>query len=320
MSERRFPPSRRKLERARRCGQVAVSPLLLWSAAWLAAVAALLTCGARLGTGLYELMHSSLSQIGTATGAVPVLLRRQAWRVLAEGVAPIGLAALVAVLVVGLLQTRARIVAPPPRAPSQRENGLRSFALALAVAAGAWLAFVAERQALIAALAQPGSPFLLWALHALARVALRLGGLLFVVGLIDYLLRTLAWRRSLWMTRDEVEQERREEAGDPRMRGERRRRHQALSARDQIEEMPAAELVVRGQQLAIALVRRDGRPIILCVGEHLRAAQMLELARRHGIPIRLSDELALRLSRCSPWQPLPSSLQSSLGWGIEISR
>ena len=230
MSERRFPPTRRKLDAARRRGLVAVSPVLLRAVALLAGVGVLLLCGRRLAGMLIALMRSSLERAAEAVpGALMVTLPgAKVWQTLLWGIVPLGLALLLAALACGLVQTRARITMGPAAGNKIRESVWRSLAFALVMALGALLVIDGERSAWAMALVKGGNQPLVFVINALGRVTLKLSCLLVILGLADYLARYLAWRRALWMTREEIEQERREQAGDPRMARERRRRHQAL--------------------------------------------------------------------------------------------
>lgn len=320
MSERRFPPTRRKLDEARRRGLVAVSPVLLRAVALLAGVGALLICGPRLAGMLIALTRSLLERGAEAAPGAPMVALPwiQVWQTLLWGIVPLGLALLLAAFACGLVQTRARVTMGLATRNKIRESTWRALAFALVMALGALLVIDAERAAWAMVLTKGGTQLLVFTVKALGRVTLKLSCLLVILGVTDYVVRYLAWRRSLWMTREEVEQERREESGDPRMRSEQRRRHQALLAREKTVEVSEANLVLVGDGVAVALTMREGRPVILCRAEQLLAARLIELARRQHIPIYANDELALRLARLSPTESLPPSLAGSLNRVIEV--
>jgi flagellar biosynthesis protein FlhB len=313
VSERRHPPSQRRLDEARRRGEVAVSPGLVGAAALVAAVAALLATARGSGERLI-----SLSRRGFAGQGEPLALIDEAWRALAWTAGPVLGAALAAALAAGFAQTRGLFAVAPllPAAPRRRpaDGALRALAFGAVAAAAAAIAVRMEGEAAARALA-PGLSGLGGALEALGRVALRVGAALIAAGLVDWLVRHARWRRSLWMTRAEAEAEQREEEGDPRLAAERRRRHQALSGSRLADDVRAAEVVVSAEGTAAGL-RRDGdRLLVAAAGERLVAARILDLARRFGVPVRLDVDLAPGMAALTPGDPVPSRFESR-AWAV----
>src|SRR5688572_22919352 len=135
--EKRFPPSPRRLEEARRRGHVAVSPALVGAAALAGAVAGLL---ASAGAAWDRLI--SLSKRAFTAQEAPEALLAEAWRALGWTLGPALGAAFAAALVAGLVQTRgllavgALVPVQGARPPRERRVGA-GRALAFALVAGA---------------------------------------------------------------------------------------------------------------------------------------------------------------------------------------
>jgi type III secretion protein U len=100
------------------------------------------------------------------------------------------------------------------------------------------------------------------------------------------------------MTREEVLRDQRMEEGDPRLRAERRRTHQALAAAGPLSR--ACVLVVNPTHLAVALAHRRGSdepPRVLAKGAGRAARRLRVEARRAGVPLVREPALARSLFR-----------------------
>jgi type III secretion protein U len=110
------------------------------------------------------------------------------------------------------------------------------------------------------------------------------------------------------MTRAEVERDLREDEGDPRQRGERRRLHASLAG----GPSRAACLVVNPTHVAVALAHRPGDddpPVVVAKGSGRLATALRREARRLGIPVVPERELARALFRLTdPGEAIPEEL------------
>jgi len=130
--------------------------------------------------------------------------------------------------------------------------------------------------------------------------------------LADLLWQRRAVRRSLRMTRTEVERERKAEEGDPRRRAERRRLQVALLRRLATDGLLAADVVVAGGGAAVALRwarERMQAPKVVAGGAGLVGARVLDLARTAGVPIVFDVDTAHALSLLAPDEEVPESLE-----------
>jgi type III secretion protein U len=226
--------------------------------------------------------------------------------------APPLLAALVAALAVGLLQTGGLLSAAPLAPKLERLNPARGLgrllsaerlttvgisvlkaALVVALAAASWGPATAALSQLPRAVApERAIGALLWPLAG------RLGALLLGFGALDLLLARWRHQRRLRMSRDELRRELREQEGDPALRAERRRAHRALA-----EAAPLARatcLVVNPTHVAVALHHQRGSgeaPRVLAKGTGAAAARLRAQARRAAIPIVHDPPLARALHR-----------------------
>ncbi|GEJ55578.1 EscU/YscU/HrcU family type III secretion system export apparatus switch protein [Anaeromyxobacter diazotrophicus] len=314
MSERTEQPTPRRLREARRRGEVASSRELTGAAALAAGLAALAVTGPGAARALAALLRRALLEaIGPAPSPAPAAALLRATAALAAAALPPCAAAGAGALLAGLVQTRGLFAPEALRFRPERLDvarglarlasggrlaalGLAAAKAAAALALAAGLVRAALPQALAAARLAPAQ--LLRLLPALAlRVALPVLGLLVALGLLDLALARWRLHRSLRMTRAEVQRERREDEGDPRLVAERRRLARAGGAGPL---RLATCLVVNPTHVAVALrhePHRDDPPWVLAKGIGAAAARLRTEARRAGVPVVRDPALARALFR-----------------------
>jgi flagellar biosynthesis protein FlhB len=258
-------PTPRRLEEARRKGEVAFSREL-GSAAGLAAAVVVLAADAPAALARWvEVLRATLGAAVTGTAGAGALAST-AVSAAVRTLAPPLTAVVLVTLLLGLAQTRGLVLAPV-RVDLRRLGGWRrlfggqaalSALLSLVkVALIGALAWVTLRPVLGPVVALVGMPAarLLAAIGALTErlaVRLALAGLAF--GAVELLLAARRHRRSLRMTREEVKRDYKEAEGDPAHRGERQRLHRELLEQRMIDDVRKADfVVVNPDHLAVAL-------------------------------------------------------------------
>lgn len=311
-AERTEAPSARRLREARRRGQVAVSAELTGAAALAGGLVAIAVAGPACARALAQAMRAALSG-APLSGAEPAAALARSGALLLQAVLIPGGGALAGALAAGLLQT-GFLFAPAALSPRLERLDpfrglrrllspaqLRAVALGLLRAAvllaiGAlWLRESAPALAMVARLEPAG----LWrTLPPLGDLAARLALALVALGGVDLLRLRRRHLRSLRLTLDEARRERREDEGDPALRGERRRLHRGLLEAGPISR--ATVVVVNPTHLAVALRHdRDAAeaPRVVAKGAGRAAARIRSAARRAGVPVVRDVALARALHR-----------------------
>jgi type III secretion protein U len=291
------PPSARRLREARARGEVAHASLLSAAAALAAAALALALTARPAAARLIALAQKAWSGAGDARDILPSL---------AALALPIVLAAAVGAFVAGLAQTRALFAwgALGRRGDDGEPLGATSWAAAAALV----LVLVGGGRALVASLGRADGALAAATatLAALGSLTARAVVVIALAGLGDFAWRRARLRAALSMTRAEVERERREDEGDPRLRAEQRRRQRALARDPLVDELARAELVVTAEGVAVALRLVDGAAqVAASAAERLRAQRLSEIARRLGVAVRADDELAAALQALPAGAPVP---------------
>ena len=317
--ERSLEPSAKRLEDARREGQVPRSRDLAHLLVLGAAAGALFLLAAPLmaaGQRLFALgLHFDAAVVADPTQMSGRLAALAASALLA--VAPLLLALLVAAIAAPLA-IGGFIYAPTMAAPKlERIDPLKGIARLFSAPAlvelvkvilvsvllatvGAWYvgAHLQEfaslaHESLAAGLAHFG-----WML-ALAFAALV--ATLAVTSAIDVPFQIFHHRSKLKMTVEEVRKELRETEGDPYLKARIRQQQREMARRRMMAAVPEADVVVTNPtHVAVALKYREGRqraPVVVAKGADEVAAKIRELARAAGVPLLEAPPLARALYR-----------------------
>lgn len=327
--ERTEEPTPRRLQEARRRGDVALSRDLQ-GALVLGAATLALTLAAPAGVGrmIVYLRRALREATDPSRGAQAAL-----WTAV-ETAAALTLLPLVLITVMGvaagLFQTGGLITMDPLRLDPGRmvprwgrvfgtealaEVGKGIVKLAVAAIVAVWTLMPLVRS--VAALAGAGAGRTLAVLGVIAgELAFRLALAAGVVGVGDWLWQRARYRRRLRMTREEVKREVKESEGEPQHRAERQRLHRELTEQRMLEDVRKADfVVVNPDHIAVAVrYERDGTraPTIVAKGERLLAEKIKEVARQAGVPILREVTLARALNGLDEGQEIPESLYEAV--------
>jgi len=132
-------------------------------------------------------------------------------------------------------------------------------------------------------------------------LAMRAGGVLALVALLDYGYGRYKHAKSLRMTKQEVKDEYRQQEGDPMVKGQRRRAARAYLQRRIAVEVPRADVVVTNPtHFAVALrynKEKDAAPTVVAKGADFVAQRIREIARANSVAVVENPPLARTLYR-----------------------
>ena len=319
LTDRTESATPKRLEDARKRGQVPRSPELGAAAVVLTMAASLMVLGPGVVGRMAALMRQGLSYDG------PQMLDEHAAFGALEGFVIDALLALAPVL--GLVMVAA-LAAPlalggwnfstealgfkferiDPLAGVGRMFSTRSLAeLVKSIAKFSAVGLVAslmlwnETDEILALSPQAIVPGLAGALRLCAQALLAMAAALALIAAIDVPYQLWQHARQLRMTREEVRQEHRESEGSPEVKGRIRQAQQALARRRMMAEVPKATVVVTNPtHFAVALrydERRNGAPILVAKGADDVAARIREVAAEAGVPLVSAPPLARVLFR-----------------------
>jgi|SRR5581483_9068490 flagellar biosynthetic protein FlhB len=317
--ERTEQPTPKRLEEARKKGQVPRSPELTAAAVVLIAGGGLQLLGGYLGGQLSGIMRAGLSlshdQALDETLALSLFSSSMMHALLAS-LPLLGLtcvAALVAPMALGGWNLSPGVLAPD----FTRLNPANGFARMFSARGGVELAKAFAKFAVIAIVAvqvlrhnsgelmalgnQSTGIALAHATRLTGHAFLMLAAALGLIAAIDVPWQLYQHNKNLRMTREEVREEMKENEGSPEMKGRIRRVQQEMARRRMMQEVPKADVVVvNPTHFAVALrydEKRMRAPVVVAKGADLIAARIREIATENSVPIFEAPPLARVLYR-----------------------
>src|SRR6185437_10005550 len=333
--ERTEQPTPKRLEDARRKGQVPRSPELSAAAVLLMAGGGLRLLGHFMGGQLIGIMRAGLSlsreQSVDETLALAGLSGSMSHALLAclPLLGLTAVAALAAPMALGGWNLSPGVLVPDftrlnPVSGFGRMFSTRSvvdlakaFAKFLVVAIVAIAVLKKKSAELLGLGSEPVAMGLAHAASLTGYALLMLAGSLGLIAAVDVPWQRYQHTKSLKMTREEVREEMRESDGSPEMKGRIRKAQQEAARRRMMHEVPKADVVVvNPTHFAVALrydEKRMRAPLVVAKGQDLIAARIREIATEHSVPIFEAPPLARVLYRnVDIGGEIPTSLYQSV--------
>lgn len=148
-------------------------------------------------------------------------------------------------------------------------------------------------------------------------IAWKFAMLLVVISLADYAYERWQLEENMKMSKQEVKDEMRQSEGNPEAKGAMKRRQRESARRRMMHSVPRATVVVTNPtHFAIALEWDDvsmEAPVVIAKGADLLAKRIRDIAREHNIPIMENPPLARTLyERVGLDEPIPSNLYAAV--------
>jgi flagellar biosynthetic protein FlhB len=317
--ERTEQATPKRLEEARRKGQIPRSRDLSAAAVTLAGGLALYMLGGHIAGQMYGLMHRGLSlsrdQAMDASLLLPALADAagDGLRAFAPVLGTIVLAALLAPLVLGGWSFSAESLAPQFNRLSPIEGFKRMFSmrsvveLSKALAKFGVVALVAvvvlwnDALTLLALGREPLEQAIGHAIRLSGQGLLAISGGLLIIAGFDVPWQLWQYAKQMRMSREEIRQEFKESEGSPEIKGRIRQLQQQLASQRMMQDVPKADVnVTNPTHFAVALrydEKRMRAPIVVAKGADLVAARIREIAADHAVPVFEAPPLARVLYR-----------------------
>ena len=328
--ERTEEPTQKKLDDARRKGQVAQSRDLTQAAALTAALAAFMATASHLAGQLVSLVSRALHRAQTPSDAYAVDMLADGLETALVASLPVLLATLVVAMLVAFLQTKGVFSTEPlspklerldPFAGLKRLFSIRSLvetAKALVKLAAVFVVAYAALKDRVGDLARlpeaPPAAALDLTIALATRVAWSVAVVFAAVALLDALYQRWQHRRELRMTKQEVKDEHKSSEGDPQHKADRQRMHKEIAGRAMLADVRRAKVVVvNPEHIAVALTYDDEEgsdtaPRIIAKGEEWLAHEIIAVAREAGVPVVRNVPLAQALNRLELGEEIPEAL------------
>ena len=333
MSEKTEPASDKKLDDARKKGQVAHSTDLSSSFAFAFAITALVAMAPMNDDHMRNILSSALAVTASAPGAedaISVVLQ-VAYAMATDALwisAPVLAAAMLGALIGGVAHVGVNVSFDPlspkfdkldPVAGVKKLVSLKTLfeafkSVVKAVFIG-WVLYGSIRSLtpmlVYSSYGQPASiGSNAWS--ALIQLFTQCALLFFVLGVIDFVMQRLLFMKDQKMTKDEVKREYKQSEGDPQLKGERKAIAREIAFSNPAPAVALANaVVVNPTHYAVALRYAPdecGLPFIVAKGVDGEAALIREAATQQGVPIIGNPELARALFKLPTHSTVPEPL------------
>lgn len=309
----------KRLEEARRKGQIPRSRDLSTAAVTLVGGAALYLLGGQISGQMADMMRRSLAlsrdEATDASHMLPALANAAAdglW-LSAPVLGAITLAALIAPLALGGWSFSGQAMMPQfsrlnPLEGIKRMFALRSLVeLTKAMAKFGVVAIIAsivlwkDAPTLMALGREPLQQAIGHAAQISGKALLLISAGLLIIAGIDVPYQLWQYAKQMRMSREEIRQEYKESEGSPEVKGRIRQMQQQLARQRMMQDVPKADVVVTNPtHFAVALKYDEKRmraPIVVAKGADVIAAKIREVAGEHAVPIFEAPPLARVLYR-----------------------
>ena len=133
------------------------------------------------------------------------------------------------------------------------------------------------------------------------KLAMKLALLFLILGILDWKFQKWKYIEDLKMTRQEVKDERKQTEGDPHIKGRIRRIQFRLSLNRMIKKLPEADVVVTNPVHLAVAIKYDAAtmsaPVVIAKGKRKLAEKIKSIAYEHDIPVIEDPYLARTLYR-----------------------
>ena len=310
--EKRYQPTRRRRQEARRKGQITRSAELNSVAVLFVVLLLLIFTGHTLYQRLLHLVREAFILVGETPGSQSLpKVTGLAWEA-TIALLPILLVAAVAAVLSNVLQIGVLFTAYPlqPRADKinpvtgfQRIFSMRSLfelgkSLAkIAIVSGvSYIVIRGQFDKLRSAMAMEYAIFFGFMAHVVSRLFLWTCLTLVVLAVFDYFYQRRDHEKNIMMTYRELMDDLKHEEGDPYLRARVKSLQQSMSRQRMMAEVEEADVVITNPvHLAVALKYQPDTmqaPLVIAKGARRLAESIREMARKHRIPIVENPPLA----------------------------
>ncbi|MCI8926594.1 MAG: flagellar biosynthesis protein FlhB [Lachnospiraceae bacterium] len=321
--EKTEEPTGKKLNDARKEGQVAKSKEIANAFGILALFIILKVYVGTIGTRFIESFHVVYGQIpelvkmyngNLSVASLQVLLRSMMLRLLTI-IAPVLLIGLMVAVICDIVQVKWRPTTKPIKPKFSKLSPVKGFARifspnSLVELLKSLLKLVVIGYVVYSYLkGRVGQIFLLYditlnqAIGLIGEIAIDLGiriaMVYMVIAFLDFWYQKWKFRQDMKMTKQEVKDEYKNQEGDPQVKAKQKQRMREASMRRMMSQLPEADVVITNPTHYAVAIKYDPEkydaPYVLAKGEDYLAQKIKDVAREHEIEIVENKPLARML-------------------------
>ncbi|HAA03520.1 MAG TPA: flagellar biosynthesis protein FlhB [Syntrophobacteraceae bacterium] len=130
------------------------------------------------------------------------------------------------------------------------------------------------------------------------KILVRSGLAMLILSVVDYVYQRWQYTRDLMMTKQEVKEEHKQSEGNPQIKARIRSLQRSLARRRMMAKIPKATVVITNPThyaVAVQYHKHMEAPMVLAKGQNLIAQRIIQLARKHRVPVVSNPPLARAL-------------------------
>lgn len=339
--EKTEPATTKKLDDARKEGNVAKSKDIVSAVALLTSFVVLKVTIGNIGTGLMGIYTLAYNRIALFANPGSDEINYNSVVSIAKDMAiegfklviPIFALMFIIAFVGDLVQVKWKITAKPLQPKASKINPLKGFkrifsmqsvvnfakSLAL-VTIISFMVFqtIKTKRGVLFNLYEISLPEALGVIGNLVfSIAIKICAVYLIVGVADFTYQKIKFKNDMMMTKQEVKDEFKDAEGDPKIKGQIKQRMRQASMRRMMQDLPNADVVITNPtHFAIALKYESGKneaPVVLAKGEDYLAQKIKEKARENNIEIVENKPLARALyANVDVGQEIPEELYQAV--------
>jgi flagellar biosynthetic protein FlhB len=311
----------KKLDDARKEGQVARSQELITAAGLLALFLVVKTFAGYMASGFLDSFSESYKEIETLakeeiTYQIGTKLLNQMGITILQICFPVFIAGVLVAFVVNIFQVKWKITGKPLQPKFNKINPLSGFKKMLSMDKVMELVKSIIKVGIIIYIVydalkdQLGNLYLLYEMGNLDAIIVFIGDivldlgikisvLFLIVGFADFIYQKLKFKKDMRMTKQEIKDEYKQQEGDPQVKSKIKQKMRQASQRRMMQRLPEADVVITNPTHFACALKYDKEvsdaPILIAKGADLLAAKIKEVAKENKIPIVENKPLARML-------------------------
>lgn len=321
--EKTEEPTSKKLEDARKEGQVAKSKEIANAFSILALFVILKVYLGHMGISFIECFHAVYGQIpdivkmyngNLPMAAIQMIIRSMTLQLLFI-LAPILLIGVVVVFICDVVQVKWKPTAKPMMPKLSKLNPLKGFKRMFSVNSLVELVKSFAKLLVIGYMVysylkgRAGQIFLLYDVtlnqaigligEIVVDLGIRIAAVYMVIAFLDFAYQKWKFKEDMRMTKQEVKDEYKNQEGDPQVKGKQKQRMREASMRRMMQQLPEADVVITNPTHYAVAIKYDpdkyDAPYVIAKGENYLAQRIKDVARENDIEIVENKPLARML-------------------------
>jgi flagellar biosynthetic protein FlhB len=130
-------------------------------------------------------------------------------------------------------------------------------------------------------------------------VAIRMTGVLFIIGILDYGYQWWSYEKNLKMSKKEIKDEYKQQEGNPEVKSKIKQKQKQMSMQRMMQEVPKADVVITNPTHFAVAIKYDSSkseaPFVVAKGQDYLAQRLKEIAKKNRVYVAENKPLARAL-------------------------